>query len=218
MELHFSYNIDKDVENIMKSTQAVNNRRPTKFQELFMQKHGSDFSFEKVKRFIVERQEVERFRMKEEIATLEEKWRPIETSFIERTEKVFGINYPSPYITAYLTHNERCTYNIDENYFFVKIRSEFSNNIIMHELFHFYTWQAFGRRLLQEGFSKGVYNDIKESLTEILNLEFSDLMNGKIDKGYPQHQTMRAEVRKLWSEQENLANIVNTLLSRSNLF
>jgi hypothetical protein len=61
----------------------------------------------------------------------------------------------------------------------------------MHELLHFYTWHTFGKKLLDQGLLKLVYNNIKESLTEILNLEFSDLMGGKLDSGYPQHQAMR---------------------------
>ena len=147
-----------------------------------------------------------------QITAREEKWKIAEPIFIERVEKIFGISYPAPITTVYLTHNERCTYNIQENYFFVKIGSEFSNNTIMHELLHFYTRHAFGKKLLDEGLSKLAYNDAKESLTELLNLEFPDLLNGKSDNGYPQHKEMREKVRALWLKQKDISFLIQELV------
>ena len=83
----------------------------------------------------------------------------------------------------------------------------------MHELLHFYTWHAFGKKLLDEGLSKLAYNDIKESLTELLNLEFSDLMSGKQDTGYPQHQDMRTEIQNFWPVQKDISVLLQKLMS-----
>lgn len=158
---------------------------------------------------------ISNFDANQQVKIVEKRWREIELDFIKRVEKVFGISYPSPQITVYLTHNGRCTYNINENYFFVYISSEFSNNIIMHELLHFYTWHAFGQKLVDEGFSRAKYNDIKESLTELLNLEFTDLMNNKADDGYPQHKEMRAEIRKLWLDKKHIEIIFRNLMPKT---
>jgi len=212
MKLHFAYDIEKDIENFIKGTRAVNSKKPTKFQTSFSEKYGDNFEAEKVKAFIEEQDKISGFDANKEIVAVEERWKIAEPIFIERVEKIFGISYPAPIITVYLTHNQRCTYNIEENYFFVQIGSEFSNNTIMHELLHFYTWHAFGKKLLDEGLSKLAYNDIKESLTELLNLEFSDLLNGKPDNGYPQHQEMRAEVKRLWLEIKNIQAVIGKLL------
>ena len=212
MKIIFSYNIDKDVENIINGMKAVNSKKPTKFQNLFTEKYGDNFEAQKVETFIEEYDKTNGFDANKEIVAVEERWKTVESIFIERVEKIFGISYPLPTITAYLTHNERCTYSIKENYFFVKIGSEFSNHTIMHELWHFYTWQSFGKKLLDEGFSKLVYNDIKESLTEIINLEFPDLMGGKLDNGYPQHREMRQKIRELWPNQKNVFLIAQKLL------
>jgi len=214
MQLHFSYDIDKDVENIIKSTKAVNNKKLTKFQSLYIQKYGNNFEAGKVKVFIDEQNKINDFDAKKEISDVEERWKKIESRFTERAEKIFGIVYPVAITNVYLTHNERCTYNIDKNYFFVKTGSEFSNNTIMHELLHFYTWYAFGQKLVDGGLSKLAYNDVKESLTELLNLEFSDLMGGKPDKGYIQHESLRAEIRKLWLNDKKLAPIIDILADR----
>jgi hypothetical protein len=212
MKLHFVYNLEKDIENFINGTRAVNSKKPTKFQIAFSEKYGDDFEAKKVKAYIEEQDKINDFDPNKEIVAIEQRWKIAEPIFIERAEKIFGISYPAPIITVYLTHNERCTYNIEQNYFFVRIGSEFSNNTIMHELLHFYTWHAFGKKLLDEGFSKLAYNDIKESLTELLNLEFSDLLNGKPDTGYPQHQELRTQICEMWLEEKELTPIIQKLV------
>src|SRR3989344_4142866 len=212
MKLHFAYNIEKDIENFIKGTNATNSKKPTKFQISFSEKYGENFEAEKVKAFIEEQDKVNGFDANKEIVAVEARWKTAEPIFIERVEKLFGISYPAPIITVYLTHNERCTYNIEQNYFFVRIGSEFSNNTIMHELLHFYTWHAFGKKLLDEGLSKLAYNDVKESLTELLNLEFFDLLKGKPDSGYPQHQEMRTKVKKIWLEKKDVKPVIDGIL------
>lgn len=211
MKLHFTYNIEKDIENFINGTRAVNSKKPTKFQIAFSEKYGDNFETEKVKEFIEEQDAITGFDVNKEIVVIEKRWKIAEQVFINRVEKIFDISYPTPIITVYLTHNERCTYNIEQNYFFVRIGSEFSTNTIMHELLHFYTWHAFGKKLLDDGLSKLTYNDIKESLTELLNIEFSDLLNGKNDSGYPQHQEMRAKIREMWQAEKDIAAVINTL-------
>ena len=78
----------------------------------------------------------------------------------------------------------------------------------MHELLHFYTWYAFHDELMGHGVDEKRYNDIKESLTELLNLEFPDLMAGILDKGYPQHAKTRQKVRELWIATKDLHRTV----------
>lgn len=218
MKLHFAHDIDKDIENFINGTRAVNSKKPTKFQITFSEKYGENFEAEKVKFFIGEQDKINGFDASREIIAIEKRWKIAEPIFIEHVEKIFNIFYPAPIITVYLTHNERCTYNIDQNYFFVRIGTEFSNNTIMHELLHFYTWHAFGKKLIDKGLSKSGYNDIKESLTELLNLEFSDLLNGKPDTGYPQHQEIRSKIRKLWQDGENVEAILNRLADNQQKF
>ena len=213
MKLHFAYNLEKDIDNFIRGTNTVNSKKPTRFQIAFSEKYGDNFEAEQVKAFVEEQDKLNGFETNKEIVAVEKRWKIAEPIFIPRVEKIFGISYPSPIITVYLTHNERCTYNIEQNYFFVKIGSKFSTNTLMHELLHFYTWHAFGKKLLDEGLSKLAYNDIKESLTELLNLEFSDLMNGKPDTGYPQHQEMRVKIRKMWQTEKDIAAVITTLAS-----
>lgn len=213
MKLRFAYDLDKDVENVIKGAKAINSQKSTKFQNLFTEKYGNDFEAGKVGAFIQEQDKITNLDIKQEVLTVQEKWQLIEELFVKRVEKIFNLVYPEPIITVYLTHNERCTYNLEGNYFFVKIGSPSSNHTIMHELFHFYTWQAFGKKLLDEGLDKLKYNELKESLTELLNLEFADLLGGALDKGYPQHQELRQKIRDLWSENKDPFLLIKKLLN-----
>ncbi len=210
--INFSYNIDKDIENFLGSVKSVNSKKHTASQLKYIEKYGENFTKENLSKFIQElTQSVD---MNKEVSRMEDAWRKIEPEFLKRVKNIFG-TFPPKEITAFLTTNNRCTYNIEKGYFFVSIYSKSTNRTIMHELFHFYTWYAYGEKLISEGFSKEKYNDIKESLTVILNSDFSDLVAGAIDEGYPQHQGMRSEITKLWSEHKSMDKVIEILVGTS---
>ena len=74
----------------------------------------------------------------------------------------------------------------------------------MHELWHFYTWYKFGESE-QERIGAKKYNNVKESLTVLLNIECKDLLpEGIEDTGYPQHQKLREEIKILWEEKPDI--------------
>jgi hypothetical protein len=74
----------------------------------------------------------------------------------------------------------------------------------MHELWHFYTWYKFGEDE-QERLGMEKYNDIKEALTVLLNVECEHLLpEGVTDYGYPQHQELRKEILSLWQENPDI--------------
>lgn len=213
MRLYFSYSLDKDVENFLKGSQSVNNPKPTKLQNLYVEKFGEVLEVGKVRQFIESFIKANNIDVAARVEAVKTNWRSVEDTFIKRVEKIFGIQYPKETIEVFLTTNNRCTYNIRAGYFFVNLQSENTNAIIMHELFHFYTWQAFHKDLESNGVSEEQYNNIKESLTELLNVAFIDLMNGAEDKGYAKHKPMRDMVRELWEKDKNIKNLVRRLAS-----
>jgi hypothetical protein len=81
-----------------------------------------------------------------------------------------------------------------------------ANAVSMHELWHFYTWYKFGREVEQK-IGKERYNDIKEALTVLLNIECSDLMADEIDRGYPQHQDLRSKIADVWSKSKDIDGV-----------
>jgi len=132
---------------------------------------------------------------------------------LNRMDRLFGTSI-SEGITVYLSTNPRCTYNIQGNYFFVYMNSPYPQGIIAHELLHFYTWHSFHDELTIAGVTKEKYNDIKESLTELLNMDFSDLLGSYTDSGYPQHQDARVKIRHMREEGKSIKQIVNTLATQ----
>lgn len=207
MQLKFKYDLKKDTENFLKSFSSVNNKRPTKLQELYTKQIGK-IDISKVPIFL-KNQGID---IPPKLKEIETGWKIIEPKIISRMEQLFGIQLPAE-ITAYLSTNSRCTYNIQGNYFFVYIDSERPDGIIAHELLHFYTWYAFHIDLESKRISKEKYNDIKESLTELLNTDFKDLLGEYHDRGYSQHSKMRTKINKLRGEQRNVKEIIETLVS-----
>ncbi|MDO8571195.1 MAG: hypothetical protein Q7R79_00760, partial [bacterium] len=138
---------------------------------------------------------------------IQKNWDSISDEFEKRAKRVFGVSITDT-ITAYLTITGRFPYRIDEKYFYVSAKNTNANTVSMHELWHFYTWQKFS----QEAESKigaEKYNDIKEALTVLLNIECADLMNGEVDKGYPQHQELRNKITIVWNQTKNIDEVWN---------
>ena len=208
LKVHFTYDLEKDVENFLRGTQSINNKAPTELQRLYIEKHGTIYNFEIVRNFIETYIQNSHIDLSSFVTAMERSWRPIEENFISKTEKLFGTTYPVESITAYLSTNSRCTYNIQGSYFFVFLNAKSPNAYTMHELLHFYTSYAFHDELVRQGLDEKRYNDIKESLTELLNLEYVDLMRGIVDEGYPQHVAMRKKVRALWLATKDLRKTV----------
>lgn len=134
--------------------------------------------------------------------------------FKRRSEEIFGIKIPEG-TKAYLTVNNRCPYDIEENMFYATISENTSStlSISLHELWHFYTWYRFGEREQESGtFDRKKYGDMKEALTVLLNPECLDLLpEGEIDKGYPQHRELREQIVQLWREDPDIEFIWETI-------
>jgi len=211
MKILFSYDIDKDVENFILSAKSLNNREPTILQKAYARKCGKLVLPDKVRRFILEHIAENKIDMVSEIAKVSKRWSQIEDKFTKRARTIFKVQNPARKIVVYLTTNSRCTYNMKKNYFFVYIKSKNTNLTIMHELFHFYTWKALSNKVNILKISPTEYNDIKESLTELLNLEFHDLLNGAVDKGYPQHRKIRMFIKESWQRNPNLEGLIKDL-------
>jgi hypothetical protein len=210
----FLYDLDKDVINFINSTHSTNNNRPTRLQQEYINVYGTNYTQVDVRKFLSKYIKQLDITTDEYVDHIEKKWRKIEQIYMNRLNHLFNMSYPASLLQAYLATNQRCTYNIPSGYFFVYMFSKSTNHIIMHELLHFYTWHAFHDEVFMDaGVSETTYNDVKESLTEILNIDFTDLMDGKQDGGYTQHVEMRKKVRDLWNKTKDIRKVVFGLLS-----
>jgi hypothetical protein len=141
---------------------------------------------------------------------LQNKWDAISLEYQKRAEKIFGITLPHD-VNAYVTVNDRCPYSIENNMFFISISS--SIRTAMHELWHFYTWYKYGT-VWQEKLGPVKYNEIKEALTVLLNVECAELLpEGEKDYGYAQHQELRTKILETWSKERNMDNLWQMLIA-----
>lgn len=212
MKILFSYDIDKDIENFILSARSLNNKEPTSFLKSYTKKYGKTLAPGKIRKFIHEYLDSNNIDIAAEMIRISTEWSKVENEFTKRAKAIFKTRNPARKIIIYLTTNNRCTYNRKDKYFFVYVKSKNTNLTIMHELFHFYTWEALSSNKTKLKISPHQYNEMKESLTELLNIEFHDMLDGSRDKGYPQHQKMRMFIKKNWQKIQNLPKLIETLL------
>lgn len=204
MKLKFSYDRKKDIWCILKKGKSSNNSRTaTKVYSQLICKNGENPSEEEVGLFIEQYLKTNNRSIPELLYSYEKEWNNISIQFINIIEKIFQISIKNE-ISVYLTINSRCPYNIKKNLFFIPIAKNDSLIIIMHELWHFYTWYKFGVIDLEKmGMKK--YNMVKEALTVLINVECKHLLpNGAYDIGYPQHQKLRIKILKLWKKEPDI--------------
>lgn len=204
MIVNFLYNEDKDIDCLLsKGGNSTNSSKPTKAYEALLDYTNDLHDREKVRKFI------QSFRSKDintNLVQLHKNWTSISNEFEKRAENVFGVNI-SETINAYLTVTGRYPYSIDDKYFYVPANKTNANSTCMHELWHFYTWHKFGAQ--QDIIGPTKYNEIKEALTVLLNIECRDLMADEVDNGYSQHKELRTKVVETWNKTKNIEEVWN---------
>jgi len=207
MKLKFEYNKQKDIWCLINKGKTSNNSpTPTKVYSELVATFGENPNENLTSLFIDSYlKKVNDYNLSELLEKYQQEFENISSEYTKIAEKIFGISLNAE-ITAYLTINNRCPYNINESWFFVGIgNSKYSpKRNIMHELWHFYTWHKFGINEEQK-IGEKKYNDIKEALTVLLNVECRHLLpEGDEDKGYPQHQELRKKILELWAQNPDI--------------
>jgi len=204
MKLNFTYNREKDIWCILNKGNSSNNSlKQTRTYIELLKQVDMPLTEEKVSLFIDRYLQVDNIKIEQVINKNIKEFLLIQNKFITITEKVFSHSIDND-ISVFLTINNRCPYNIEENWFFISINGKNQNPTIMHELWHFYTWKKFGKAE-QEKIGKEKYNTIKEALSVLLNVECSHLFPIDIsDTGYPQHKKLRENILKWWKEKQDI--------------
>lgn len=212
MEVRFVYDEDMDVDCLIaKGAGSLNSPgQKTKTYEALLAFTPDVGDREKVREFVRKYIREHDIDAENTARLLQSNWDSVGGVFEKLASEIFGLKI-SDTITAYLTVTGRYPYDMAQNYFYVPIEKSNANAVAMHELFHFYTWRVFHKELTDNGASEAKYNDIKESLTEILNTDFQDLLGGSQDYGYQGHKEMRAKINKLRKEGKSIGEIVNEL-------
>ncbi|MEK7665081.1 MAG: hypothetical protein AAB361_02995 [Patescibacteria group bacterium] len=207
MILRFKYNLEKDIYNYLAINGAKYKGGNSHALDYYFKKFPDGPTEDNLKKFIIEYVDYNHIDINQKLASIQEFWAKIEAKFINKMNRLFKINFPLEKIIAYLTTADRCTLGSD--YFFVAVFGHQQNKIIMHELLHFYTYIAFEKEFSQLD-EKQIY-DVKETITELLNQEFSDLIKIS-ESGYPQHKELREKFRLFWREEKDIKKTVNRLI------
>lgn len=213
MKLNFKYDKEKDIWCLInKGPSSINSPFPTGVYKKFLEQFGDNPNKENISSFINSYLKENNYNVSKFLEKYQKDFSLISEEFYKIAEKIFELSLKDKEITSYLTINNRCPYNIQENWFFTSINKLSPIRSIMHELWHFYTWYKFGDREQQIGINK--YNDIKESLTVLLNIECKSLLpEGTTDNGYPQHQELRKKIIKLWQEKPDINYIWDKIIN-----
>jgi hypothetical protein len=205
MNILFDYNLEEDMNNhkviaffdLSKNTKPIN--------DLYQRKYGNKITDENLKKFITWFIKKYNIELQLTISNFDKKWQVINEIYHARMINIFGSPLPMGQITAFLTTNNRCSYSLEKNIFFIFTLSEVSNRVIAHELFHFYTYYTFKEefnKLDSVGDKKNAYL-LKESMIEILDIECADLLEAP-NKVYPGQEDLRILVRKLWLSRKDI--------------
>lgn len=211
MKVNFIYDEDKDVECLLSKGGGSNNSpgQKTKTYEALLAFTKNTEDEEKVREFVRKHIHDNNIDVEHSTIALQNNWDAISKKFEKCTANVFGVKIDDT-ITGYLTITGRYPYNIKSKYFYVSAQKSNVNTVAMHELWHFYTWHKFGERIM-ENVGAQKYNEAKEALTVLLNIECVDLMDGETDLGYPQHQQLRDMVVEEWKKTKDIESVWDVL-------
>lgn len=211
MKVKFKYKKEKDIWCIINyGKTSFNSKQTTIIYQKIIEKFGEDINENKISDFIDEYLNENCISVEKFIKDHQDDWDSIADIYHKRAEQIFGIKLEHD-IDVFFSINNRCPYSIENNLFFVSLSPFPSRVIVMHELWHFYTWYKFGYKW-EKVLNRQKYNDIKEAFTVLLNIEYNDLLNGLQDKGYPQHKELREQIIDLWNIDKDVDKLWNKLI------
>lgn len=212
MHITFAYSPSKEAETIRAGFSSIYNKTPTPFAKE-AQAAGIDMTSDNdVVDFVCGKIAREHIDVSGIISDFTHAWKPIEAEAEARFRRIFMTDWDPGEVTAYLTFSSRCPYRVELRYYFVSMvrypRTPIRTSL--HELTHFYTHQLI-EPLFPPDQSRDKFNEFKEALSVLLNLEFADLIEIE-DRGYPQHQELRRELQKEWQSGADVYTLVQRYL------
>jgi len=136
---------------------------------------------------------------------------------IKRLEKIHSKKFPVEYIICKYTTFGCCPYQYRENknwfgIFFSKqiLEQNLELLVFVHELMHLFFHYYFWDYCENKGLTPTEIQDLKESVTTIVNYEFNNIIEIK-DDGYPIHQRLIQKIKEIWAKNKNFENLVKEM-------
>lgn len=152
------------------------------------------------------------FLIKSTTKFFEDIWNKIGKEYFKRLEKITKKRYQFEKINVYLTTSGRCPYNPHGKtpHFFINFFSGASMALATagHEIMHIHIHNTDYWTKIENEIGYDKTHDLKESLTELLNLEFRDLWIID-DVGYPNHTKLRRYISQQWNKNKDFEKLID---------
>lgn len=149
--------------------------------------------------------------IKTEIQALERSWGSVEDKYFKVLSEITQKPIFSNSFNCFFTSGFMCPYNEKENWFMVSMLHSlpFSITTICHEVLHLQFLHYYKSYLVRKGLTKDQIEDLKESLTFLLNEpEFNQIILVQ-DFGYPEHMKLRNKLRKIWLKNKDFQELLD---------
>lgn len=153
--------------------------------------------------------------MYSDIETLEKSWRIVEKRYFKLLAKITGKPIFADDLNCYITTGLMCPYNEKDGWFMVSMWHSipFSITTICHEIMHLQFLHYYREYLRKRGLKKEQIEDLKESLTFLLNEPGFDQIILCPDTGYPAHRELRKKLKSIWSKNKDFRNLIAGAIS-----
>lgn len=150
-----------------------------------------------------------------EMQSLEKSWRIVEKKYFQILSSVTRHPILVEKFSCYFTTGFVCPYDKKENWFMVSMWHSipFSITTICHEIMHLQFLHYYKNYLKKKGLTNYQIEDLKESLTFLLNeSEFEGIILSQ-DDGYPKHKKLRKKLKDIWLKNKDFKNLVDEAIS-----
>jgi len=149
------------------------------------------------------------------IKSVTESWGKIEKEYFRRLKKITKKEFPFKKINSFMTTAPMCPYSPNKKipYFYFQIFAGLPTilHTAGHELMHIHLHNNGWWEKVEKTLGNKKTHDLKEALTELLNLEFHDLWIVE-DKSYPNHIKLREYIKKQWKKEKDFEKLTNNCI------
>ncbi len=149
--------------------------------------------------------------IKIELMALEQAWRIVEDRYFDVLATVTKKPIFRKKFACYMTTGYMCPYNEKEKWFMTSLwhSTAFSVVTVCHEIMHLQFLFYYGEYIKKCGLTVSQQEDLKESLTFLLNEEEFHGMMLCEDVGYPDHEKLRAYLQKIWRKERDFDILID---------